>query len=73
MGAAFVATRVGQETTMVSAYIIGAIELTFGVFNFFAIPHPTWMIVAGVLAFVGGAWMGGKIGLWRDPDKDRDE
>lgn len=73
LGAAFVATRVGQETTMISAYIIGAIELTFGIFNFLAIPHPTWMVVAGGLAFVMGAWFGGKMGLWRDPDKSADE
>ena len=73
LGAAFVATRVGQETTMTAAYIIGGIEIGFGAINFLSIPHPTWMIVAGLLAFAAGAHVGGKTALWRDPDRASDE
>ncbi|TDI72424.1 MAG: hypothetical protein E2O85_00525 [Bacteroidetes bacterium] len=73
LGAAFVATRVGQDSTMTSAYIIGGIEIGFGIFNFVVIPHPLWLIWTGLAAFVAGAYYGGKMGLWRDPDKVLDK
>ncbi|GMQ82414.1 MAG: hypothetical protein BMS9Abin05_1866 [Rhodothermia bacterium] len=58
LGAAFVATRVGQDSTMTAAYIIGSFEIGFGAINFYSIPHPTWMIVTGLAAFVSGAHIG---------------
>ena len=73
LGAAYIATRVGQYTTMMAAYIIGGIEIGFSAINFLSIPHPTWMIVAGLVAFAGGAYLGGEMALWRDPDKELDE
>ncbi len=73
LGAAFVATRVGKESTMTSAYIIGGFAIGFGLINFFAIPHPLWLIWTGLAAFVVGAYYGGKMALWRDPDRDLDK
>lgn len=73
LGAAFVATRVGQDSTMTAAYIIGGFGIAFGAMNYLSIPHPTWMIVAGLVAFAGGAYLGGEMALWRDPDKELDE
>jgi hypothetical protein len=63
LGAAFVATKVGQDTTMMSASVIGSILALLGVVNFFMIPHPAWMVVAGLIAFATGAYLGGTLAL----------
>jgi hypothetical protein len=50
------------------AMIVGGVQMFFGVLNMILIPHPTWMLVAGLLVFMPGAAVGGHFGsLQRRP------
>lgn len=69
LGAAFVATKVGQETTMLSATVIGGVLALLGVVNFFMLPHPLWMVVAGLIAFAAGAYLGGTLALGKTSEE----
>lgn len=41
------------------ALITGLILLIFGAYNLTSIPHPTWMVVLGILCFLPSAYFGG--------------
>ena len=52
----WVAIRVSGERW--AAWAIGALVLAATILNLVMITHPTWMIVAGVIAPLLGAWLG---------------
>lgn len=55
--AAKISGRINQAT------IVGVILLAAGVLNLALVPHPTWMWPGGIVAFAGGAYLGGKLAV----------
>ena len=57
----FTAAKIAGTRTLRAAVIVGVIQMLGGILNMTLIPHPLWMVVAGLLIFVPMAWLGGKI------------
>lgn len=47
------------------ALIVGMVILVLTILNFFAAPHPTWMIIAGIVVPLPAAWLGARLALAR--------
>ena len=54
----WVAARISRRHPRLAALIVGALVLLGVVLNYTMIPHPTWMLVSGVLLPVPMAWLG---------------
>ena len=52
------ACAIGTMLPRVFAILIGCLMLIATAMNVAMIPHPTWFIVAAVVAIVAGAWLG---------------
>ena len=52
------ACAVGTMLPRVFAILVGCVMLIATAMNVAMIPHPTWFIVAAVVAIVAGAWLG---------------
>lgn len=53
-----VACAIGTMLPRIFALLIGCLMLIATTMNVMMIPHPTWFIVAAVVAIVIGAWLG---------------
>lgn len=52
------ACAIGTMLPRVFAILIGCLMLVATTMNVMMIPHPTWFIMAAVIAIVVGAWLG---------------
>jgi hypothetical protein len=53
-----IACTIGTMLPRIYALLIGCLMLVATTMNVMMIPHPTWFIVAAVIAIVAGAWLG---------------
>lgn len=53
-----VACAIGTMLPRVFAILIGCLMLVATTMNVMMIPHPTWFVIAAVVAIVIGAWLG---------------
>ena len=54
----WLAARMAPHHPLGHAALIGACLLGGGIINFALIPHPTWMVIIGVLIFIPSALLG---------------
>jgi len=54
----WVAARIARAHPRIAAMIVGGVVLLGVVLNYTMIPHPTWMLVSGVLLPLPMAWPG---------------
>lgn len=57
----WVAARISRRHPRLAALIVGALVLLGVILNYTMIPHPTWMLVSGVLLPVPMAWLGTRL------------
>ena len=57
----WVAARISRAHPRIAAMIVGALVLLGVVLNYTMIPHPTWMLVSGVLLPLPMAWLGARL------------
>ena len=57
----WVAARISLGHPRLAALIVGALVLLGVILNYTMIPHPTWMLVSGVLLPVPMAWLGTRL------------
>lgn len=60
LAGAWLATHVSRRPW--TGWAIAALVLAATIFNFTLIKHPTWMLVAGVVAPLLGGWIGRRLG-----------
>jgi hypothetical protein len=65
LGSLVAAAVAGNRPTS-RAYIVTAILMVGGVFNFINIPHPTWVVMATIVGFIVAGLLGSMIGsrIW---------
>lgn len=56
-----VAGWIDRSRAVLAAAIVGALVLAATVLNFVLIPHPAWMIAAGVLGIAFAAYLAGRL------------
>lgn len=61
------AARIGTDHALPASIGVGSVQLAFGALTLFAIPHPAWMMVAGLALPVPMAWLGGALFRPRNP------
>lgn len=61
-----VAARIDRSHAAAAAAIVGALVLAATVLNFTLIPHPAWMIVAGIAGIVAAAYAAGRVARPRE-------
>lgn len=59
---AFLAARIARRSPLLHGLTIGGLFLVAGAVNMLLLPHPAWMWIAGVFAFLGGGYLGGRLG-----------
>jgi hypothetical protein len=59
---AAVGARVSPSHPLVHSVLVALVFLAFGIANFRTIRHPTWVVVASVLAFAIAPFVGAKFG-----------
>ena len=57
----WVTASIALEKKMNKAIILGCIFMIVGLYNLASLSHPTWVIIAGVFAFLPFAYLGGVI------------
>lgn len=57
----YIAGKLSKEKKTDNALSVGGILLGLGTFNLFSLPHPTWVIVLGLIVFIPFALFGGKL------------
>ena len=62
-GGGWVSEKVARQWPMRHALIIGGLLTLAGISNLVSIPHPTWMAIATVVAFLPPAYLGGRLAL----------
>ncbi len=58
----WIAARLTAEQPMRNAWVAGGLFFFVGLMNLFAIPHPTWFRLVGMLAFLPSLYLGGRLG-----------
>ena len=56
-----VAGWIARKRAVIVAAVVGALVLAATIANVMLIPHPTWMVVAGVAGIAAAAWLAGRI------------
>ena len=56
-----VAAWIARSRTALAAAIVGALVLAATIANFVLIPHPAWMIAAGVVGIAVAAYLAGRL------------
>jgi hypothetical protein len=56
-----VAAWIARPHAVVVAAVVGALVLAATIANVMLIPHPTWMVVAGVAGIAIAAWIAGRL------------
>ena len=56
-----VAAWIARSRTALAAAIVGALVLAASITNFVLIPHPAWMIAAGVAGITIAAYLAGRL------------
>jgi hypothetical protein len=64
-GGGLVAARIARNARF--AWIVGAVQLAFGMVTLLSIPHPLAMWIAGLLLPLPAAMLGGKLAAPREP------
>lgn len=62
LGGTTAACRIGTAPAYIFAVLVGAFVLLGIGMNVAAFPHPTWMVVAGVVGTIVAAWLGMRLG-----------
>lgn len=57
----WVAARIGRSHPRLAALLVGALVLAGVLANYALIPHPTWMVIAGVALPLPAAWLGARL------------
>jgi len=57
----FIAGSIARQKKLDNALTVGGVLLGLGTYNLFSLPHPTWVIVFGIVVFIPCAWIGGKL------------
>lgn len=55
------AARIGRTHPRVAALTVGVLVLAGVIANYAMIPHPPWMVVAGLLLPLPAAWLGARL------------
>lgn len=58
---AWLAAKLAGRAQPTHGLIVGVILLIAGIANMLMLPHPLWMWVAGILMFLVGGYVGGKL------------
>jgi hypothetical protein len=58
---AYVAGRLARRVPIAHGLVVGVLFLAAGVANMLMLPHPIWMWMAGVAAFLAGGYGGGRL------------
>jgi hypothetical protein len=61
LAAGCTASRISKASPVVPALIAGTVLLAGGAYTLFTIPHPAWMMAAGLLLPLPMAWLGTKV------------
>jgi hypothetical protein len=56
-----IAARFGERGRW-PGWVVGSLFLLATASNFVMVPHPAWMVAAGLLAIVIAAWLGSRVG-----------
>jgi hypothetical protein len=51
-----------HRAPLVHALAVGAVQTAGAIANFTLLPHPTWVLVAGLVVFIPMALVGGRLG-----------
>jgi len=51
-----------HKAPLLHALAVGVVQTAGAIANFTMLPHPTWVLVAGMLVFIPMALLGGKLG-----------
>ena len=57
----WVAARIARAHPRIAAMVVGGMVLLGVILNYTMIPHPTWMLVSGVLLPLPMAWLGARL------------
>ena len=57
----WVAARIARAHPHIAAMVVGGMVLLGVILNYTMIPHPTWMLVSGVLMPLPMAWLGARL------------
>lgn len=57
----WIAARIARRSPRVHAMIVAGLLLCGGVANMLMLPHPLWVWVAGIAAFLAGGCIGGRL------------
>lgn len=57
-GGTFLACRIAGSQPMLFAGLVGGLMLIAMAMNIAMIPHPTWFVVAAIIAIIVAAWLG---------------
>lgn len=61
LAAGCAASKISKASPMLPALVAGAVLLAGGAYTLFTIPHPAWMMAAGLLLPLPMAWLGTKV------------
>lgn len=59
---AWIAARIADRSQMVHGLIVAGMLVVTGILNLLAIPHPAWVWIIGILAYIGGGYVGARLG-----------
>ncbi len=65
--AAFVAGRMGRRAFLAHGIVVGLFFLMADVINLRSIPHPTWLVVVGIISPLAMSWLGSLLAAWSAP------
>lgn len=67
---AWIAARIADRSQVIHGLFVAGILLVTGILNLFAIPHPAWVWIVGILAYIGGGYAGARLGANATDDEN---
>lgn len=67
---AWTAARIADRSQVFHGLIVSGILLVTGILNLLAIPHPAWVWIIGILAYLGGGYVGARLGANTTDDEN---
>jgi hypothetical protein len=61
LAGAWSAGRIAGRSPLVHGLVVAVLLLTFGVINMLLIPHPLWVWLVGIVAFLGCGYAGARL------------
>lgn len=60
---AFIGTKISRYRHLVIAAVASSVLVASIIFNAMLIPHSHWMIISGIIAVLGMAWLGARLAV----------